>query len=354
MASNQQGDEPAQLIEENAALRQKLERYKSLEEDLAAQRVFEKAQRQLKNWITVGGIATLMAGIVGYNVITDYSESLVKDRMKAVAQSHIEEVLFQEGKRQIGDVVNKQLAELLAFIEQQKTQIRIAASPTALTGSKGTAPPNGVALPASVDYTDKMQPVRDQGQETAAVGFAIAAAVEYQIRKALGEIVAISPRYIYYYAREKEGTVSSDSGALMRDGVSVVATRGAVPESAWPYRPGEFAKAPPASVASARPYKISKYQALGNLNAIKSALARSGPVVIGVTMYEGFEEQATAKTGRIQMPRVNEKVLGGFAVCLIGYDDGQRLFKFRNSWSASWGDKGYGSLVSGKVLYRVG
>ena len=72
MASDQQSDQLAQLTEENAALRQKLEKYKSLEEDLAAQRVFEKVQKQMKNWITVGGIATLIAGIVGYKVLRQH------------------------------------------------------------------------------------------------------------------------------------------------------------------------------------------------------------------------------------------------------------------------------------------
>jgi C1A family cysteine protease len=41
------------------------------------------------------------------------------------------------------------------------------------------------------------------------------------------------------------------------------------------------------------------------------------------------------------MPEQSEKVLGGHAVTLVGYDDTKGTFKVRNSWSAKWGDKGY-------------
>ena len=287
---------------------------------------------------------TLLAGIVGFKVITDYSEALVRDRLQAVSQSHIEDVLLQEGKRKITEVVENQRAELLTFTAQQKAQISIANLPLGLTASSGSAPSSAAGLPAAVDYTDKMQPVRDMGQEGGVVGFAVAAAVEYQIRKTLNENVVISPRYIYYYAREKEGTVSTDSGAQVRDGILVVTTRGAVPESAWPYRVGAFAMAPQASVSDARHYKITRSQSLNGLDAIKSAMAKEGPVVIGLTVYQGFESADVAKTGRVPMPKAKEQIIGGHAICLVGYDDGSHLFKFRNSWGKDWGDKGYGYL----------
>ena len=41
------------------------------------------------------------------------------------------------------------------------------------------------------------------------------------------------------------------------------------------------------------------------------------------------------------MPTKNEKVLGGHAVMLCGYDDKTEMFIVRNSWGSEWGDKGY-------------
>jgi C1A family cysteine protease len=44
------------------------------------------------------------------------------------------------------------------------------------------------------------------------------------------------------------------------------------------------------------------------------------------------------------MPRPYETLLGGHAVLAVGYDDARRAFFIRNSWGASWGDKGYGTM----------
>ena len=36
-----------------------------------------------------------------------------------------------------------------------------------------------------------------------------------------------------------------------------------------------------------------------------------------------------------------EQLLGGHAVCLVGYDDAHNWFIARNSWGPNWGDHGY-------------
>ena len=41
------------------------------------------------------------------------------------------------------------------------------------------------------------------------------------------------------------------------------------------------------------------------------------------------------------MPKPSEKVVGGHAVMAVGYDDSKSVVIVRNSWAASWGDKGY-------------
>jgi len=38
------------------------------------------------------------------------------------------------------------------------------------------------------------------------------------------------------------------------------------------------------------------------------------------------------------------EVLGGHALVLVGYNDSTSRFTFRNSWGASWGDAGYGTI----------
>ena len=59
--------ESDQLKKENQELRDKLQQYRALEEDLAAQRVAEKAEKQIKIWISLGGAAILIVQRWGSN-----------------------------------------------------------------------------------------------------------------------------------------------------------------------------------------------------------------------------------------------------------------------------------------------
>jgi len=68
------------------------------------------------------------------------------------------------------------------------------------------------------------------------------------------------------------------------------------------------------------------------------------PVVFGISVYESFESEKVAKTGIVPLPENTERMLGGHAIVLVGYDNEKKLFIFRNSWGEQWGDKGYGYL----------
>jgi C1A family cysteine protease len=47
------------------------------------------------------------------------------------------------------------------------------------------------------------------------------------------------------------------------------------------------------------------------------------------------------KNGMMPLPASNEQVVGGHAVMVVGYNDAKQVFVIRNSWGASWADKGY-------------
>jgi hypothetical protein len=55
------------------------------------------------------------------------------------------------------------------------------------------------------------------------------------------------------------------------------------------------------------------------LVALKAALAEGLPVAIGIQLYESFESEAAARTGKIPMlKRTKERVLGGHAMLVVG------------------------------------
>jgi len=208
-----------------------------------------------------------------------------------------------------------------------------AASPAILT-----------TLPKQADLKSKCPAVYDQGQLGSCTANSIAAAVEFdQMKQRLASIFVPSRLFIYYNERAIEGTVASDSGAMIRDGIKSIAQQGVCPEPDWPYNISKFATKPPAKCyAEAAANKAISYQRLvQNLDQFKGCLASGFPFVFGFTVYEEFESAAVAKTGLVQMPAAGEKPIGGHAVLAVGYDDATQRFTVRNSWGSKWGIKGY-------------
>ena len=191
-----------------------------------------------------------------------------------------------------------------------------------------------------------MSRVRDEGAEGSCVGFAVAAALECELHNTSGQDVAISPRYIYYYAREKGGfSTDADTGAHLKDAVEVVLHAGAVAEEVWPYKAGEFATKPPKGIGEARHYTIHEARRVRGLEELKAALWAFRPVVGGICVFQSFYSKEVARTGIIPIPDYDERVRGAAAVCFVGFDERPELLKFRTPWGPRWGDHGYGYIA---------
>ena len=206
-----------------------------------------------------------------------------------------------------------------------------------------------LALPTKADLRPGCPPVYDQGQLGSCTGNAIAAAIQFERMKQHlpnGDLVP-SRLFIYYDERVIEGTVDSDSGAQIRDGIKSVATTGACFEGPdadeWPYVIANFREKPPqACYTAAKLDLVVNYSRIvQNLNQMKGCLASGYPFVFGFTVYDSFESQAVAQTGIVAMPATGEQVVGGHAVMAVGYDDASQRFIVRNSWGSGWGQGGY-------------
>jgi hypothetical protein len=338
--------DPAPLAQENAALKAKLEDYKKLEEDLIAKRVFDKARSYLTTWITMGGILLTLAGFVGYQSVISYFRDLAKKKADAITEEEMHKIVQASVDIRVNarvDLLMPQISEGVYKRVTQRTEPLTGAA--AIPVSVSSAGPNAApqATKTSVDWTADMAAPRDSGQEGAVVGLALATTLEFYIFKATGSHIPISAREIYYEARVKEETFPQDSGAVIKDGIEFLKKTGAVEERAWPYRPGEFAQRPPASLAREKRYKISDARQVVTLEEMKRALD-SGPAIGGITVYRAFDAESTATSGSIPMPKPKEAVMGGVSLCFVGYDDQRKLLKFANNWGVTWGDHGYGFL----------
>jgi C1A family cysteine protease len=175
---------------------------------------------------------------------------------------------------------------------------------------------------------------------------AIGGAIEFdRMKQKLTDFVP-SRLFIYYNERLIEGTVNSDSGAQIRDGIKTVASQGVCPEPEWPYDITMFTTKPPAKAyKDAATDRAVSYQSLiQDLNQMKGCLASGYPFVFGFTVYESFESAAVANSGHAPMPAPSERAIGGHAVMAVGYEDANQWFLVRNSWGRGWGLAGYFTL----------
>ena len=197
-----------------------------------------------------------------------------------------------------------------------------------------------------VDLREKCPNVYNQEELGSCTANALACAIQFdEMRQKLEDSVP-SRLFIYYNERDMEGNIDNDSGASLRDGVKSINRIGYCNENQWMYNTEKFSEKPPEECyIYAKKHKSLSYKKVQQDEIhIKSVLNMGFPIVFGISVYESFETEDVSKTGVVPLPENNERMLGGHAIVLVGYDDEKRLFIFRNSWGEDWGDKGYGYL----------
>lgn len=210
-------------------------------------------------------------------------------------------------------------------------------------------------MPPSVDLRSQFSfPVYDQGMLGSCVANSVCGALRFAMVKAMAKDTSDRSRlFVYFNARALEGDIHEDSGSTIEAGINAIKKSGACPETDWPYYINKFTLLPPKNCYDdAVPCKnIDAHQLTQNLDQIKQALVNGSVVCFGILAFMSFESPEALKTGVIPMPdTTKEQCLGGHAIILVGYQDDQKRFIFRNSWGETWGDKGYGYLPYDYVL----
>ena len=207
------------------------------------------------------------------------------------------------------------------------------------------APPEvAAALPAKADLRGEFPAPYDQGSLGSCTANAIAGALQFvEMKEGQTPVVMPSRLFIYYNERELEGSVGSDSGAQIRDGIKVVVKDGYCPETEWPYVEANFADKPPERCyQDALKERVTQYLRLSrDLVPLLTCLATGFPFVFGFSVYESFESPQVKASGIVDLPAPGEQFIGGHAVVACGYDQSARRFTVRNSWGSGWGMAGY-------------
>lgn len=238
----------------------------------------------------------------------------------------------------------------------------LALRPSAGTESYDWLKANGTALqlnaltaenlPSAFDNRDNCSPVWDQAHLGSCTGFASKSAAEliWNIaRAAQKDQFLASALFQYWNERSLEKTTDQDSGATIADAIRSLKQFGIAPDKDWDY--SDYAqrylqKPTDQAYADAKAHvdldNIGHAEITQTPEAIKGALISNHAVIIGISVYESFMSPQTAKTGLVSIPNpTTEKLLGGHALLVVGYDDANKWYIVKNSWNATWGDQGY-------------
>lgn len=209
-------------------------------------------------------------------------------------------------------------------------------------------------LPSKIDFRTmySLPLIFDQGSLGSCTANAISFSYQFsELTQKNYDVITPSRLFIYYNERVLEGTVNSDDGATLRSGMKTITSTGVCKETTWPYNTSKFAVKPPASAyTEATKYKCLSYKSVSQtLTDLKTAISDNLSIVFGFLVYSSFESSIVAKTGMMPVPNTTkETLLGGHAVCIVGYDDSLKMsdgshgaFIVRNSWGTRWGDRGY-------------
>ena len=206
-------------------------------------------------------------------------------------------------------------------------------------------------VPAKFDVTDKMTPVRNQGNEGSCAGFAGTGVKEYQEQIDQKKFIELSPRFIYEKAKKISGHLE---GTTLKAIVEVLTKMGICKEVEWPYVAGQVGKPNDFAYKNALEYKISAYARVTNLDELKMAIHQlypsGGAVLIGMQLYKGAIGEQAQANGITPDPSCWDTIsgpIGGHALVACGWNDFSPYYKndghikCKGSWGTSFGAKGY-------------
>lgn len=196
-----------------------------------------------------------------------------------------------------------------------------------------------LSLPVWVNLMAFCPQVYDQGDIGSCTAQSASCMYATVFHKKSKQRIDPSRLFIYYNTRSIQNTLHEDSGATLRDTMKALRRYGVCQEKYWIYANIRlFQKPTPVCYQEGQRRQVLSYASVPlQLNTMKQLLYQKHAFVIGFLVYPSFF--TSGDTVPVPNP-ASEPLLGGHAVCIIGYDDRRQAFLARNSWGLGWGVNG--------------
>lgn len=216
--------------------------------------------------------------------------------------------------------------------------------------------PSLAPLPDRIVNCDSVPFILDQGREGACTGFALAAVVNFQLRRR-NLRRSVSPRMLYEMARRyDEWPGEAYQGSSARGAMIGWARHGVCSDQDWPFEKvgSEHFTPQIATIAAGTPggafYRVMHRQ----VRDMHAALAELGILYCTLMVHRGWgkpsgrpielEYVENGNLRRRKLPMIERlgNADGGHAVGIVGYT--YEGFIIQNSWGENWGEGGFALL----------
>ena len=202
-----------------------------------------------------------------------------------------------------------------------------------------------------------MSPVKSQGSKRGScVAYGGVAVKEYQEMKEHDltpiNYIDLSEEYLYqevrklYWGDDWQKKQGSDG----RSCAKALSVMGVCEEKYYPYDKEKEPDYMPKEgyLDNAGKYRINNdYVRITRESELPAALDKFGPLTISFIVYKNWLN--VKEDGIIPEHAWWDKRLGGHLVALTGYNNKTKMYKIKNSWNDTWGDKGFGYISAKEV-----